>query len=49
MKKIIFASSGSVYGIKSEKNVTENVDLEPISTYNKVKWLQREYLFILFK
>ena len=37
VKKIIFASSGSVYGIKSEKNVTENLDLEPISTYNKVK------------
>ena len=37
VKKIIYASSGSVYGIKTERNVTEDLDLEPISTYNKVK------------
>ena len=37
VKKIIFASSGSVYGIKNEKKVTEKLSLKPISTYNKVK------------
>ena len=37
VKKIIYASSGSVYGIKKEKKVTENLELNPISTYNKVK------------
>lgn len=37
VKKIIYASSGSVYGIKSEKKVTEKLSLKPISTYNKVK------------
>jgi len=37
VKKIIYASSGSVYGIKTERNVTEDLDLEPLSTYNKVK------------
>ena len=36
-KKLIYASSGSVYGIKKEKKVTENLKLEPLSTYNKVK------------
>ncbi len=37
IKKIIYASSGSVYGIKKEKKVTEKSKLEPISLYNKVK------------
>ena len=37
VKKIIYASSGSVYGIKKEKRVTEDLELKPISTYNKVK------------
>ena len=37
VKKIIYASSGSVYGVKKERNVTENLSLKPISTYNKVK------------
>jgi nucleoside-diphosphate-sugar epimerase len=37
VKKIIYASSGSVYGIKKEKRVTEDLSLKPISTYNKVK------------
>tara|TARA_Y100001958_G_C21235159_1_gene561424 strand:- start:1664 stop:2617 length:954 start_codon:yes stop_codon:yes gene_type:complete len=37
VKKIIYASSGSVYGIKKEKKVTEKLSLKPISTYNKVK------------
>jgi len=37
VKKFIFASSGSVYGIKKEKKVTENLSLEPVSEYNKSK------------
>ena len=37
VKKIIYASSGSVYGIKKEKKVTEKLSLKPLSTYNKVK------------
>lgn len=37
VKKFIYASSGSVYGVKKEKKVTENLSLNPISTYNKTK------------
>ena len=37
VKKFIFASSGSVYGIKKEKKVDENLSLVPISEYNKTK------------
>ncbi len=37
IKKFIFASSGSVYGIKKEKQVTEELDLLPVSEYNKTK------------
>ena len=37
ISKFIFASSGSVYGIKKEDKVTEDLDLVPISTYNKTK------------
>ncbi len=37
VKHFIFASSGSVYGIKKEKEVTEELSLLPISTYNKTK------------
>lgn len=39
VKKIIYASSGSVYGIKKEKRVTETLSLKPITTYNKVKMI----------
>ncbi len=37
VKRFIYASSGSVYGVKKEKEVTENLTLKPISLYNKVK------------
>tara|TARA_B110000444_G_scaffold249222_1_gene274080 strand:+ start:484 stop:1428 length:945 start_codon:yes stop_codon:yes gene_type:complete len=37
VKRFIYASSGSVYGIKKELKVHENLALEPISLYNKVK------------
>jgi len=44
VKKIIYASSGSVYGVKKEKKVTEKLSLEPISTYNKVKMVTERVL-----
>ena len=37
VKHFIFASSGSVYGIKKEDKVTEDLSLVPISNYNKTK------------
>lgn len=39
VKKIIYASSSSVYGIKKERKVTENLLLKPISLYNKAKMI----------
>ena len=44
IKKIIYASSGSVYGIKKEKKGHENLDLNPISLYNKVKMVTERVL-----
>ena len=35
--KFIYASSSSVYGIKKEKNVTEDMSLEPLTDYSKFK------------
>ncbi len=35
--KFIYASSSSVYGIKKEKNVTEDMKLEPLTDYSKFK------------
>lgn len=43
----IFASSGSVYGIKTEKEVTEELELVPISAYNKTKMIA-ERVFLSF-
>ena len=37
IKRFIFASSGSVYGISNTPNVTENHPLVPVSLYNKFK------------
>tara|TARA_B100000073_G_scaffold347323_1_gene361286 strand:- start:118 stop:1068 length:951 start_codon:yes stop_codon:yes gene_type:complete len=37
VKQFIYASSGSVYGIKDEPKVTEELPLVPISVYNKTK------------
>lgn len=37
VKQFIYASSGSVYGVKEEDRVTEDLRLEPISEYNKTK------------
>lgn len=44
VKKFIFASSGSVYGVKKERKVTENLELNPISTYNKTKMIAERVL-----
>ncbi len=46
--QIIYASSGSVYGIKEENNVTEDLELIPISVYNKTKMVA-ERVFLSFK
>ena len=35
--RFIYASSSSVYGVKNEKNVTEDLDLEPLTDYSKFK------------
>ena len=37
VNRFIFASSSSVYGIKKEKNVTEDMDLQPLTDYSKFK------------
>ena len=44
VKKFIFASSGSVYGLKEEKKVTENLIRVPISTYNKTKMIAEDLI-----
>ena len=40
----IFASSGSVYGVKEEAQVTEDLELKPISEYNKTKMVSERVL-----
>ena len=40
----IYASSGSVYGVKDEEQVTEDLTLEPISEYNKTKMVAERVL-----
>ncbi len=37
VKRLIYASSSSVYGLKSEKNVVEDARLEPLTDYSKYK------------
>jgi len=37
IKKFIYASSSSVYGVKKEKNVHEDMSLEPLTDYSKFK------------
>ena len=39
VKQIIHSSSGSVYGVKEEDHVTEELSLVPISDYNKTKMI----------
>jgi len=44
LKQFIFASSGSVYGVKDEDQVTEDLPLVPISAYNKTKMVTERVL-----
>ncbi len=43
--KFIYASSSSVYGIKKEKNVVENMELNPLTDYSKFKAECEKILF----
>lgn len=44
VKQFIYASSGSVYGIKGEEKVTEDLTLTPVSEYNKTKMVAERVL-----
>jgi nucleoside-diphosphate-sugar epimerase len=44
IKRFIYASSGSVYGVKDEPQVTEDLELKPISEYNKTKMVSEQVL-----
>ncbi|MFC2100989.1 NAD-dependent epimerase/dehydratase family protein [Bacteroidota bacterium] len=37
VERFIYASSSSVYGIKKEPNVTEDMEIEPLTDYSKYK------------
>ena len=42
--RFIYASSSSVYGVKSDPNVTEDLPLEPLTDYSKYKAMCEEVL-----
>lgn len=44
VSQFIYASSGSVYGVKEEADVTEDLSLVPISVYNKTKMVAERVL-----
>src|SRR5438067_8393789 len=44
VKRFIYASSSSVYGVKKEENVTEALALEPLTDYSKYKALCEDVL-----
>ncbi len=44
VKQFLYASSGSVYGVKEEPQVTEELSLVPISDYNKTKMISERVL-----
>lgn len=44
VRQFIYASSGSVYGVKDEDQVTEDLVLKPISEYNKTKMVAERVL-----
>ena len=44
VRHFVFASSGSVYGVKEEPLVTEELSLVPISDYNKTKMISERVL-----
>ncbi len=44
VKRFVYASTSSVYGIKEEENVTEDLPLEPLTDYSKYKALGEDIL-----
>lgn len=44
VRRFIYASSSSVYGVKQEENVTEDLALEPLTDYSKYKALCEQVL-----
>jgi nucleoside-diphosphate-sugar epimerase len=44
VKRFIYASSSSVYGIKEDPNVTEDLPLQPLTDYSKFKMMCEEVL-----
>ena len=44
IERFIYASSSSVYGVKNEEDVTEDLTLEPLTDYSKYKALCEEIL-----
>lgn len=44
VRRFIYASSSSVYGVKETENVTEDLPLEPLTDYSKLKALCEEEL-----
>ena len=44
VRRFVYASSGSVYGVKEEPQVTEDLELKPISEYNKTKMVGERVL-----
>jgi nucleoside-diphosphate-sugar epimerase len=44
VRHFVYASSGSVYGLKTEAEVTEDLDLVPLSAYNKTKMVAERVL-----
>jgi nucleoside-diphosphate-sugar epimerase len=44
VEQFIYSSSGSVYGVKEEESVTEDLQLDPISEYNKNKMVSERVL-----
>ena len=44
VRRFIYASSSSVYGVKEVENVTEDMPLEPLTDYSKYKALCEEIL-----
>ena len=44
VSRFIYASSSSVYGIKEEEHVTEDLELKPITEYNKTKMVAERVL-----
>jgi nucleoside-diphosphate-sugar epimerase len=44
VRRFVYASSSSVYGVKQEEQVTEELSLEPLTDYSKYKALCEELL-----